>query len=278
MLATSNWVPVLTSESGLCLTADNWHEAQINAAVYYLDALLLKPGLTVLKTLENLAGYVNWSGELIINASKLKANKLGEIHLKSSYDGSKISLDHKQLIDLINHLKPQRIILPEDILKHYPQLWDELDPKIFVYLSVKNSSVASFERAHGLYFQFENNWTSLVEQLEHNKTHSCYVQGPLDLTQIKSLARLGIAYIESDLPCELAYSAVVYAEDGVLDLKDGTHALAFADLSEQCQCATCTAKLTRAYLHHLYAHTPLLAQRFLIHHNAYFIQKALASN
>lgn len=34
-----------------------------------------------------------------------------------------------------------------------------------------------------------------------------------------------------------------------------------------CDCETCQAFLSRAYLHHLLEHTPLLAQRFLIVHN-----------
>lgn len=274
-MLTSNWVPVLTSESGLCLTASNWQEAKINKAVYYLDALLLKPGLSVLKTLPNLANYVNWPGELIINASRLKGNKLGEITLKSSYDGSRVTIEYQQVIDLVNHLKPKAIILPDDILKHYPQVGDVLDSSIIAYFNSKNLPSTSLK--HGIYFQVENNFTEILEQLEKHKDLSCYVQGALNLSQLKNLARLGVPYIESELPSDKGLNALVYADDEVLDLKDTSHALSFTELSKQCRCSTCSAKLTRAYLHHLYAHTPLLAQRFLIQHNAYYVQNVLQS-
>lgn len=276
IMLTSNWVPVLTSESGLCLTASNWQEAKINTVVYYLDALLLKPGLSLLKKLPNLAGYVNWPGELIINASRLKANKLGEITLKSTYDGSKITLEYQQIIDVINHLKPKAIILPEDILKHYQQLEDVLDSSITAYFNSKNLPSTSLK--HGIYFQVENNFTEIIEQLEKHKNVPCYVQGALSLSQLKGLTGLSVSYIESELPSDQGLNAFVYADDEVVDLKDSMHALSFTELSTQCQCSTCSAKLTRAYLHHLYAHTPLLAQRFLIQHNAHFVQNLVHSS
>ncbi|RUR08503.1 queuine tRNA-ribosyltransferase [Legionella sp. km772] len=278
MFTTSNWVPVLTSESGLCLTTANWQEAKINTAVYYLDALLLKPGLSLLKKLPNLGSYVNWPGKIIINASRLKANKVGEINLKSPYDGSKITIDYLQFIDLINHLKPDQLILPPAILKHYPQLGGLLNPNIFTYLCNKDLPVDASSN-YGLYFQVENNFTSLIEELKkYINTHSCYVQGALDFEELQELAALSIPYIESEQPSEQGLNGCAYAQEGLIDLKELRHALSFTKLSDDCECSTCNDKLTKAYLHHLYHHTPLLAQRFIIQHNVDYVQNVLNAN
>jgi queuine tRNA-ribosyltransferase len=278
MLAISKWVPVLTSESGLCLTSSNWQEAKIDTAVYYLDALLLKPGLNILKNLPNLADYTNWSGEVIINASRLKANRVGEISLKSTYDGSKISLDYPQLMALIHHLKPQRVILPSDVLKHYPQLWDSWDKNLIPYLSSNDLPIDDPSIIYGVYFQVENNFISVKEQIQSYKKYLCYVQGDLNFEQIQELNALGIPHIESELPSEYGLNGLAYANERLIDLKEVANVLSFNQLCEQCQCSTCSEKLTRAYLHHLFAHTPLLAQRFLIQHNAYYVQNYLNKN
>lgn len=272
MSETSQWVPVLTSEAGLCLTASSWQSAKINTAVYYLDSLLLKPGIAVLNKCSSLADYVNWPCELIINATPLKATKSGDIHLKSSFDGSRLTIGYQQIIDLINHLKPHRVILPTNILMHYPELFERLDKEIIPYLSHKELSPDTTARNYGLWF---DDSSLLQERLVYHSAYSLYIQGRFNLEQIKQLASWNINYIESNLPAEDGLDGVIYSNDKVLDLKNEQHALIYEQLNDPCECSTCIHKFTQAYLQHLIAHTPLLAQRFLIEHNAYYVQEKL---
>lgn len=275
MSLDSLWVPDLTSDAGLCLTAKNWQEIYINSAVYYLDALLLKPGSATLKAVSDLASYVNWSGALVVNASRFKANREGVITLISPYDGSKIKLDCAELIDLINHLNPAMVILPPNILKDYPQIWDNWNTNIKPYVSAAHLTDAALPESYGVYFTFTEYSLDAQEQLEAYQHVSRYVQGPLSLESIQAFNQLNIPYIESNEPAKLGLNGLVYSFEGVIDLKDEQYAMQFNTISSACECCTCTAQLTKAYLHHLYLHTPLLCQRFLIQHNGYYVQKSL---
>ena len=60
--AVQQFIPVLTSEAGLCLTAANWQEVKVNSIAYYLDDLLLKPGYALLKKIPDLSRYLAWGG------------------------------------------------------------------------------------------------------------------------------------------------------------------------------------------------------------------------
>jgi len=80
-----------------------------------------------------LNAYTNWSKQIIINASRLKANKEGIITIVSPFDGSKLRLGYEQLINLIHQIKPHIVILPDTILKNYPQIWTNWNPKIIPY-------------------------------------------------------------------------------------------------------------------------------------------------
>lgn len=72
---------------------------------------------------------------------------------------------------------------------------------------------------------------------------------------------------EEDLPAEHGFQALVYTQDGMLDLKEKHYETQHIRIDENCSCTICNQDFTRAYLHHLYFHTPLLAQRLLIMHN-----------
>jgi queuine tRNA-ribosyltransferase len=275
MLGGFNWVPVLTSDAGLCLTPENWQEANIDIAAYYLDSLLFKPGLAVLNTISNLSSYVNWSGTIIINASRFKANHEGIITLISPYDGSKIKLDYSQLIDLMVNLKPKAVILPEEILKEYPQIWERWDKNILPYLSGNHIIEDKLPLTYGVYFASDNNPLKMKEQFEKYQHVPQYVQGALNVELINEYCQLGVQYFESNEPNQLGFDGLVYSEDGIIDLKEKQYALQFTMINSQCKCSTCSAQLTKAYLHHLFLHTPLLCQRFLIQHNGHYVQNFL---
>ena len=275
MSAGSSWVPVLTSDAGLCLTSNNWQEIHANRASYYLDALLLKPGLSVLKTIPNLAAYVNWSGPMIINASRLKANNEGIITLVSPFDGSRTKLNYLQIIELIHHLKPTMVILPPEILEKYPSIWDNWDKKIIPYLASNYLAEAEVPLTYGVYFTLDEYSPKVKEQLEQHQHVSRYVQGPLSFELISELSQLGIQYLESNEPAQLGLDGLVYNAEGIIDLREEQFALQFTPINPKCGCCTCSRQLTKAYLHHLYLHTPLLCQRFLIQHNGYCMQNSL---
>lgn len=266
MFAAPKWVPVLTSEAGLTLTTLNWQEVNVHAVVYYLDALLLKPGLALLKELSDFSSYVNWSGPIIINASRLKANREGIMTVISSFDGSKVRLDFEQLVDLIHHLQPQGVVLPAGIIRAYSSIWQRWDKKIIPYVPFNDLESANLPDSYGVSFDMEH-----VESLQEHSGHPRYVQGNLNLDKVKALSLAEGDLIESDEPARMAMHGLMYTGNQVLDLKDEAYVSDFRMIDSQCQCPTCSAQLTRAYLHHLLLHTPLLCERFLIQHNAWFV-------
>jgi hypothetical protein len=67
---------------------------------------------------------------------------------------------------------------------------------------------------------------------------------------------------------EHAFQGCFYAQGQVFQVMDAAYIKDFSILSQDCDCESCQSGFTRAYLHHLYQHTPLLAQRYLLIHNA----------
>jgi hypothetical protein len=74
-------------------------------------------------------------------------------------------------------------------------------------------------------------------------------------------------YEISHLPAIDAFAGRFYALGESLNILDSNFEQDFNPLSSHCNCETCEQGSTRAYLHHLYQHTPLLAQRYLLIHN-----------
>lgn len=262
MNSSSQFVPVLSTDAGLCLTAANWVEGGVHSASYCLESLLLKPGLDLLTQLPDLKTYLGWSGALVLNAKNFLLNKKGVYSFTSPFDGSKVLLTPQALVELLNHLKPDAVVLPSQILKDYPELWSHWEACIFPYVFVDELKNQTLQRPHGVYFV-----AASLEQISQWQSIKRYVSGDIGLDLIKQLAELGVDYIESNQPAQLAIEGIVYDSFGLLDLKDNTTEMQFEVIDANCSCPTCTQKLTRAYLHHLLLNTPLLCQRFLIQHN-----------
>ncbi len=265
----SHWAPVLTSDAGLSLTTLNWQEVNVGRAAYYLDALILKPGYALLEQLTDSQSYLNWPGEIILNASRLIANKEGIITIISPFDGRKIRMSYEQIISIINHLKPDVVVLPAPILRHYSNIDEQLSRNISVYIACDAFSSNEIPAHYGMAFAL-NAYTAEAKSLldtYHNK--NIYVYGDLSRTCIDALAQSGVKYIESNRPAQMGLDGLVDAEQGGIDLKDAQYSLDFNLLDSSCSCPTCAQQCTKAYLHHLILHTPLLAQRFLIQHNAF---------
>lgn len=73
----------------------------------------------------------------------------------------------------------------------------------------------------------------------------------------------------SQKPMIDAMSGLIYSKERIYSILSETMTQSFEVLSAECECPTCSQGLTRAYLHHLYQQTPLLAYRYLIQHNVF---------
>lgn len=269
--ATQNFIPILTSEAGLCLTAKNWQEVNVTAASYSLERLLYKPGQDVLKKITDIGHYLAWPGFIIFNGMSLVVNKEGFFILKSPYDGSKIKLTFFDLLELIQHLNPKAVILPKNIMNDFPQFWEHWNRSIFPFFHQNDVGKQNISQSYGVYFNAEASKLDW-EQLAHWSNIPRYVIGSFEPGLIQELRHKGVEFIESDEPAKAALHGKVYTQSGTIDLTNLSTQMQFETIDAECICPTCSQQFTRAYLHHLLQHTPLLCQRFLIQHNVFYVQ------
>ena len=239
-------IPVLTSEAGSCLTLDNWRSTGANTGVYSLEALLIKPGLVVLQDFSDLRAYTGWPGTLILNACLSTVSATGEYVVRSPYDGSVTKITPKALFALISHLQVDYVIWPHSIL-------DE---------SMVSNSMPQFLMPGVNYFADR---APLFYGIDDGSFDKAKLASSTD-------SKMSI-WIESDRPALDALQAKMYSRAGVFNLLELAYQEDFLLLDAQCACFTCREGFTRAYLHHLIQHTPLLAQRFLILHNYTFASR-----
>lgn len=273
-------IPVLSSQAGCCITAENWQAVGVNVAAYYLSALLMKPGYASLKTLPDLATYVGWSETLVLNASMPPVDAQGRYTLRSPYDGSRCHYTLDELIELIIVLRPEYVILPQGVSQYGNKAWQSLPDTIVPFFPLADRPAPSDQRAYGLYFYYDEQTLSLdglKEQLTQNDNRPCYVGGDLSLPLLYELAHCGAQYLESDRPAHDACLGAIYSSEGNSLISDTPQAQQFEIIDKNCHCPTCSQPFTRAYLHHLFEHTPLLCQRLLIQHNVYLSREAVSN-
>lgn len=263
-----NFIPVLSSESGACLTLANWQEIAVETVAYYLDELLMKPGFSLLNNLADLRSYCGWQGTIVVNATRLKANNNGLYSVRSRFDGSTITITEDELLALLLKLQPEIAILPQRFtLAHRSELSAKI-PNIF---SVENEATGSY-----LVYDKQSPWPDFIQQLRRVEK-PIYLAGEFDCLQLDELIDEGVEFIESDKPASDAFAGHVYTADGTIALLDSAMTEQHLVIDEECTCPTCEQEFTRAYLHHLLMHTPLLCQRFLIQHNAHYYQHRMQS-
>lgn len=262
-------VPIITSAAGSCLTSANWQQAGIKTVAVYLDALLVKPGLSLLQTLPSLNHYIAWPGTIVLNATLLAINNQGLYHLRSSYDGSHISIDELTLFALVQHLKPNYVILPEESSKHYEELWQHL-PSTIIPLFATNSCLMPLKSLN--YYQ---HFSSALIFEGSTQAITPYLLGDLKIEQFATLPIISGLLLESNQPAQDALEGKIYSVDGLFNLLEELFQQQFIPLSADCACSTCQQNFTRAYLHHLLQHTPLLCQRLLIQHNVHYCYRHL---
>lgn len=270
-------IPILTSLSGSTLTAKNWQESAISTCACVLSSLLIKPGIEVLAKLPNLNTYFGCKDHLVLNASALEfKGKSQQCVLRSPYDGSLVSLGYDGLAQLIKTLAPSYLLICPDA----KELLNDIPSSTRVFISDVDNASNHLSSVYGVYFHFNSQHISLdafCEQIEHAQGSPCYVMGDLDMQALKVLAERGAKFLESDRPAFDACKGLVYTENGVVSITDREFEYLFEPLDSICICPTCEQKLTAAYLHHLFEHTPLLCQRLLIQHNVYFCQNMIHS-
>jgi len=262
-------IPVLTTLEGASLTSAQWQDAQIEVVSCHLVSLLVKPGLAVLNTFADLKSYMGWPGMIALNASMQPPDAQGMYTIRSPYDGSLIRHAAKDILNIIAHLQPQLVILPVGISKLLGE--HDLPQSTLLFLPANDLPSSNMGRLWGIYFPKEQqkDWQQI--RLDFTE-RPCYVAGDFTIEEMRDFVSLGIQYLESNCAAAAGYVGKVYCHEGMISLSDNQYALQFDPLDLGCACPTCTQGLTRAYLHHLLAQTPLLAQRFLIQHNIFYWQ------
>ncbi|KTD07000.1 hypothetical protein [Legionella jamestowniensis] len=260
------YIPILTTEAGSCLTMANWQEVGVNTVSCHLEALLVKPGVSLLSSLPNLKTYIPWEGPIVLNAA-LSPLKQGKYTIRSPYDGSVIQVSQEEISRLIEKLQPEVVVLPADFNLGLLGLSTKTT-KVFTVPEI------NAEQQFGCYLTYQPSmsFAALQEKIERYNTKPIYLAGDFNLQQFTTLIQYHSVTIESNLPALHAFSGKVYCERGVLDLcaEEMTHQHTVIDT--HCKCPICQQQFTRAYLHHLIHQTPLLCQRLLIQHNAYYSQ------
>jgi len=264
------FIPELSTQAGSCLTTENWEHVGIEMASYSLSALLMKPGIELLKIVPNLATYVGWHKSLVLNASMLLSDAQGTYSLRSSYDGSRHQFSAEELLALMIHLSPQFVILPKGLCRSSETDWTLLPETIMPFFPITECPHDVGTREYGIYVEYDGSAMHTVrQQLIEYPDRPKYILGDCSADD---LVGLGACYFESNKPANDAYQGLVYHRNGIIRLQNDAEALQFEVIDSTCECPTCEQKLTRAYLHHLYEHTPLLCQRFLIQHNVFHVR------
>ncbi len=241
-------IPVLSSQAGSCLTFENWQQAGATHGVYSLEALLTKPGMGVLQGFRNLRHYTAWPGKIILNACLPPLAATGDYLVRSPYDGSKITISNDVLLALIHHLQADYVIWPTADLEE-ALCADKTHQCLVPGLNHFPDGTSLF---YGTHDESLDEWTS---HISHDASLSLW--------------------LESDKPAADALLGTIYHHQGAYHLLALDYQDDFLPLDETCSCLTCKEGYTRAYLHHLLQHTPLLAQRFLILHNYNFRSRCL---
>ncbi|STX51885.1 queuine tRNA-ribosyltransferase [Legionella busanensis] len=269
--AVSHYIPLLSSQAGSCLTFANWQNAGAKIVAYQLDELLVKPGLPVLQKLTHLQDYLAWSGDLVLNALLKPVNAKGVYEIRSSYDGQLVQISVLELSSLIKTLKPNKVLLPLGSAPYFKQFWQPLLAEIELYLHFEEAK--DDITTTGYYYSFtEQPFDYLYKNLP--KFNKLYLIGAFQLHEMQLLLQNNYS-VQSNLPAEDGMQGVFYDEKEKFNILEQTFEQDYQTLKHNCQCETCNRQLTRAYLHHLLQHTPLLAQRYLIQHNVYYCQNYL---
>ena len=258
-------IPVLTTGAGSCLTANNWLDAGVETASFHLAPLLVRPGYQLLCQAGDLKSYTGWAGDTVLNAALLPDKKNNGYSIRSPFDGRILKVTLEAILNLIDKLKPDKVLMPYDIDCTNTQVWKCLPIASMPFFA--SGDVAGAHGMCGLYkTQLDEENANALKDVDT----LIYTFGNYDLNRIKQLQSAGIYHIESDTPALDGRQGCLYTHSGEINISDKQFAENFSIISANCACIVCQQGLTLAYLHHLLANTPLLAQRLLIQHNVFY--------
>jgi queuine tRNA-ribosyltransferase len=275
-IPSTGYIPILSTEAGSALIASDWASVGVQTVSYYLDALLMKPGLAVLNQLPSLASYVGGSMRLVLNGGTLLDGPDSTYQVISQYDGSKQRYSLETILDLVEALQPEVFILPRGA---GPLACQRLSETIRLVISLDEfSGVADKDRYAGFFVREQDPDVlfNRIQSIDSNlKDKIVYVMGAVNASMHQRLLTAGVRWIESNRPAQDALAGQFYSSEGECSITDASMEMAFEPLDAVCACSTCRSDLTRAYLHHLYEQTPGLCQRFLALHNAFKIRSMM---
>lgn len=266
----TTFIPKLSTQAGACLTMANWQEVGIEYVAFSLAALLVKPGLDVLKQYSSLHAYVGWEKKLVLNASTLIINKQGKCQIRSNFDGGCLKFDFSELISLMVQWAPDFLLLPKIFpVEQLSQLIPLLKgTRIFVHAAMPLSW--ENDKELGVYIdESVQDLKTVSLEFQPFQDRMKYLISAHDIKAYSILSTLDLHFIESDKPALDAMEGLVYTPNKNISIADSSQSMCFDKIDEFCKCPTCQQSLSRAYLSHLYSHTPLLCQRFLIQHNVF---------
>jgi queuine tRNA-ribosyltransferase len=264
-------IPVITSQAGSALTYANWQREGVCTISIYLDELLMRPGFYFLDSLTSIRDLYAWEGPIALNAILAPPNQKGIYSFRSTYDGSLISIDIRSLVALIFKLQPDIVILPLEAAGLFYQFLVQKPTNMQVYIPQgENLPGLGVTAKAGLCLRLDaqKSFAAILEDIT-DKNKNFYLMGDFNLNQLRQLAEFSHCYVESNRIAEDGIQGIVYTKEGSISILDASMEDDFSLISKDCGCETCSYQLTRAYLHHLLQHTPLLAQRFLIQHNVW---------
>jgi len=101
-----------------------------------------------------------------------------------------------------------------------------------------------------------------------------YLMGVGSPIELLNAIECGVDIFDSAFPTRNARHQSLMTSKGNLDIARNKFALDFAPIDGECGCYTCK-NFSRAYLHHLFKESELLALRLASIHNLYFIQSII---
>jgi queuine tRNA-ribosyltransferase len=101
-----------------------------------------------------------------------------------------------------------------------------------------------------------------------------YLMGVGSPRELLEAIGYGVDIFDSAFPTRNARHQTLMTEKGNIDIARNKFTLDFSPIDENCKCLACI-NYTRAYLHHLFKESELLALRLASIHNLYFIQSIM---
>lgn len=215
---------------GASLSEHDYALAGVDGLVYSCARLLMRPGKACLQQLRHWRSHSAWSKPIVLDMTCLPT-VAERLKIRSDYDGSTSEYTLSEMVDFIRSLAPDYVLCTED--------WKA---------ALLASSLAIKPCQTAVHMD-----TSAETFLLGNQTHQA-MSAPDTL-------------VVSNAAVSDACKGFFYTADAKIALLDTRCREDFQALAEGCRCETCQQGATRAYLHHLYQHTPLLCHRLIAIHN-----------